>query len=332
MPIQQDDTYASPASLGHTKTPRRKTGFTLIELLVVIAIIAVLIALLLPAVQQAREAARRSQCKNNLKQLGLALHNYHDTANVLPFASTYATYDAIGAYRHTWVEFILPYIDQAPLFQKINFSQHNNEGDNGALIRALYFPVLTCPSNPHGNTGQTTAGNNFDAMSTPTQPLHYAASGGSYRPDAIPVDCITGANTYCDSGDALWPDSHRHGGPRHPGLFAGRGITKINFAMAADGTSNTMLLAERNAESCHWGGAFSFNFPGGYTGMKPNSPTRTTDTMLWYRNCGFASHHVGGLHAVFADGSVKFISNNIDFRSWCLLGDKADGQVVANDF
>src|ERR1700761_7427542 len=94
-------------------------GFTLIELLVVIAIIAVLIALLLPAVQQAREAARRTQCKNSLKQLGLALHNYHDSLNVFPFGSTYASSGPVYGPKHTWVEYILPYVDQAPLYLQL---------------------------------------------------------------------------------------------------------------------------------------------------------------------------------------------------------------------
>src|SRR5437879_1131540 len=100
---------------------RRRGGFTLIELLVVIAIIAVLIALLLPAVQQARESARRTQCKNNLKQIGLAMHNYHDANLTFPYASTYFA----PGNKHTWVEFILPHIDQAPLYNSINFNIPN---------------------------------------------------------------------------------------------------------------------------------------------------------------------------------------------------------------
>ncbi|MDB5338411.1 MAG: hypothetical protein JWN70_4030, partial [Planctomycetaceae bacterium] len=101
--------------MAHRRTDR--SGFTLIELLVVIAIIAVLIALLLPAVQQAREAARRSQCKNNLKQLGLALHNYHDTYGVFPYAQT-----PCCSGGHTWVEMLLPFMDQAPMYNQINFN------------------------------------------------------------------------------------------------------------------------------------------------------------------------------------------------------------------
>src|SRR6478736_6194947 len=118
----------------------RRRGFTLIELLVVIAIIAVLIALLLPAVQQAREAARRTQCKNQLKQMGLALHNYHDTVNRFPYAVS-GQPEQLTA--QTWNEMIFPYSDMAPLYNQINFSVHNGNnvtvGSGGKTNYALLF-------------------------------------------------------------------------------------------------------------------------------------------------------------------------------------------------
>jgi prepilin-type N-terminal cleavage/methylation domain-containing protein len=136
------------------RTTSSRRGFTLIELLVVIAIIAILIALLLPAVQQAREAARRSQCKNNLKQIGLALHNYHDTYNQFPTGSVYTT-DAPsqgdGAhsnfrnanYGSTWLTAILPMFDQAPLYNRYNFSVPSQ---NNASVTSVEMPALKCPS------------------------------------------------------------------------------------------------------------------------------------------------------------------------------------------
>jgi prepilin-type N-terminal cleavage/methylation domain-containing protein len=138
---------------------RHRLGFTLIELLVVIAIIAILIALLLPAVQQAREAARRTQCKNHLKQLGLAFHNYHDTSGRLPYTTAHwglsgATGDNKG---WSWSAFILPYIDQAPAYNQINFSDFVPTQPN-VLKNAI--PMSTCPSDlvsairPVGITGQ----------------------------------------------------------------------------------------------------------------------------------------------------------------------------------
>ena len=127
-----------------------KRGFTLIELLVVIAIIAILIALLLPAVQQAREAARRSQCKNNLKQMGLALQNYHDTHRVFPISHG-DTGNSFG-----WRASVLPNIDQAPLYNKINFSENIINTDNLEVARTP-LPVYRCPSDPTDN--QVSGGN-----------------------------------------------------------------------------------------------------------------------------------------------------------------------------
>ena len=126
----------------------RNRGFTLIELLVVIAIIAVLIALLLPAVQQAREAARRSQCKNNLKQLGLAIHNYHDTANVFPVQTSYGP---AVSYHWSWIVMILPYIDQASRYNQANFSLdglNTTVNASGVTNRSIISTNLKCRALP----------------------------------------------------------------------------------------------------------------------------------------------------------------------------------------
>src|SRR5262245_16035146 len=139
---------------------RSRKGFTLIELLVVIAIIAVLIALLLPAVQQAREAARRSQCKNNLKQIGLGLHNYHDTFGVFAPGFISSTSNSTTGIGTGWASsaFILPYIDQAPLYNQLNTLTPINPSDATqlGLIRTV-IGVYQCPSdtmlNPSQNTG-----------------------------------------------------------------------------------------------------------------------------------------------------------------------------------
>src|SRR5262245_47588566 len=139
-----------------SRSKRTSQGFTLIELLVVIAIIAVLVALLLPAVQQAREAARRSQCKNNLKQIGLAMHNYHEMASSFP-PETIWSFDPTGTgtgpnkqpRNYTWLVMLLPYLDQAPLYNAINFSLPIwGQMAAGKSIAGTQLPILACPSDP----------------------------------------------------------------------------------------------------------------------------------------------------------------------------------------
>ena len=315
-----------------TKPPTRRRAFTLIELLVVIAIIAVLIALLLPAVQQAREAARRTQCKNNLKQLGLALHNYHDTSNVFPYASNYN----VSVNSHTWVEAVLPYVEQAPLYGKINFNVPNDDAASGnqALFANKRFAFLSCPSNSKSDTLQVNGSTNFTNITAdwpvPTQGLGYPLCAGSIFPEALPPDC-PGPNTYCASeagggASASWNSAHTKGGP---GVF-NRGVTRNSIATVSDGTSNTLLAGERLAEGCKNGGAFGSNFPVFFTGQKINSPSRNlTNPNEYWKNCGSSSAHTGGAHFLMADGSVQFLSENIDHITFCRLGDKADGNVAS---
>jgi prepilin-type N-terminal cleavage/methylation domain-containing protein len=309
----------------------QRTGFTLIELLVVIAIIAVLIALLLPAVQQAREAARRTQCKNNLKQIGLALHNYHDAIGMFPYCSTYPIN---AAYKHTWVELILPYIDNAPLYNQINFNLPNDAttpSNNQALFASKGFAFIKCPSNPFSDTLTCKDGSLFREYPAAIQGLGYPLMSGTIQPDSIPPACGC-ENCFCNSESTAshtWNSSQSY--TKFPGIF-NRGVTISRLKDVTDGTSNTMLAAERNAEECGWGGAFSWNFTNVYTGQKINSPTRTTSNSSdWWRNCGSSSHHVGGVHVLLADGSVRFLSDSIDFRLYCFLGDKADGNTVSLD-
>ena len=291
-----------------------------------IAIIAVLVALLLPAVQQAREAAPRSACKNNLKQLGLAMHNYHDVHSVFPYASTYGINR-----RHTWVEYIMPFVDQAPLYNQIDFNFENIDVPSGnrALIENKFFAFVTCPSSPFAGEGKPLSLAWFSEMSFATQPLHYVVSAGPFRPDGVTPDCVLEPSFCITEAVTRWNVSHLHGNSRHPGVFAARGSTNTNFAKISDGTSNTFLMGERNAELCNWGGAFSENFPGAFTGQKPNSPTQNTNSGDYRRNCGFSSHHTGGLHMCMADGSVQFVSENIDFETWNYLGNKNDRKAIS---
>jgi len=331
-----------------SKTPAK--GFTLIELLVVIAIIAILVALLLPAVQQARESARRTQCRNNLKQFGLAMHNYLDTHKVFPYASTYGVGGSASAVpRHVWLEFLLPFVDQAPMYQAINFNVNNSYRlgavDNRSLFENKFFPAFTCPSNPNAPLGKTVGGNPFNDMSSVVMQVgQYVLSAGSGRPansatggttTDLALDCAAsgGLGSFCDAGNAmLWYESHNFATNRHPGIFGMRGVTRTGIQHITDGTSNTFLMGERRGELMIYGGAWCYNFPGAFTGQKPNSPTMNFNSSGSENdhkaNGGFSSHHVGGVHMLMADGAVRFIGNNIDFPTWCYLGDKADGQVA----
>jgi prepilin-type N-terminal cleavage/methylation domain-containing protein len=195
---------------------RRVSGFTLIELLVVMAIIAILIALLLPAVQQAREAARRSQCKNNLKQLGLAMHNYNEVFGMLPLGCT-TNPNSVGSTGRdgwSWFSRVLPYLDQAPLFQSLDMNAPLN-GSNAAaqLMRGSFLPAMLCPSDTRYF---------MEIGSLPWQmPLHnYVGCYGNTQYNAANIGSVTGKK----------------------GLFAINAAAY--FSDCTDGLSNTVMLGE----------------------------------------------------------------------------------------
>lgn len=308
-------------------------GFTLIELLVVIAIIAILIALLLPAVQQAREAARRSTCKNNLKQMGVALHNYHETHRTFPpgyidneLDFTGSKTGGLGANNSGigWGTMILPFMDQAPLYNQIS-STSNGFGEHWSVsasdLAKTILPAYICPSDPMGgiNTDKSSFGKS-----------NYVASHG----------------TSAASNSS--------------GLFFGNSSVKIRDI--TDGTSNTIMVAERTTKNdgggtnncggtsdCDWKGAlwigprhatstsdtwhpglYHFDvttFGGGNDIYLINSSSRT-----WGDDWSSSSAHVGGAHFLLADGSVRFISENISSggssTTYHQLVTKDGGEVV----
>jgi len=319
---------------------RRQRGFTLIELLVVIAIIAVLIALLLPAVQQAREAARRSQCKNSLKQLGLALHNYHDSLKVFPYTTSGSQSGgnncgtAVGT-NHSWNEFILPYIDQAPLFNQLNFAIDNSTGTNTTALNNRTYAFQACPSNPFSGARGAMDGTPFYTFSGTSWSINPAC----YMPCAGPTlttpwsttarDCTAGAGSYC----GITGTSICAGGvpSQAPGAFPFTGVLSTSVRDFTDGTSNTLLLCERRGELTFYVGIFSTTQGGVPTGNKINSPQiLVNSTGSYEQNTGASSHHVGGAHFCMADGAVRFLSNNIDFATYNYLGGKSEGNVVGD--
>ncbi|MEQ8854495.1 MULTISPECIES: DUF1559 domain-containing protein [Gimesia] len=300
-------------------------GFTLIELLVVIAIIAILIALLLPAVQQAREAARRSQCKNNLKQFGLAMHNYADTHGVLPCLKGGAGGDVSGAGlldtgtgNRSWMSgivFLLPFLDQAPLWNQIS----SLPGQGGRPNDPNSFPQ------PH-----------LALMLCPSSPVPPRAEGG------------LAPRSYCLSvGDTI-NDNISSKNPRGP--FGWLSDTRMRDFL--DGTSNTILMAERelggtgsflgraaasisnldtNPAAClstisgntynvtmdghrmgqRWAIGYPF-YSGITTVLPPNSPSCSSSGHQGWGIYSASSLHTGGCHVLMGDGAVRFVSENID--------------------
>ena len=320
----------------------RSRGFTLIELLVVIAIIAILIALLLPAVQQAREAARRTQCKNSLKQFGLALHNYHDAFNTFPaahFGSAPATVDTQGSALsgsnsgHSGVVALLPYIDQAPLYSAISsMTMPWPNPWTGGVKWDAKIPGFVCPSSP-------------DCDPYSGSP---AVGPRSYR--------------FC-LGDSINNIAGSASIYRSRGMFAT--FSRVRMADISDGTSNTIAMSERelggtgtttngnravlgrtavsiasvntNPSSClatvagkqYTTGTTVYAFPAGMlwpcglpyynsfnTVLPPNSPScAPTNSDKTWGVYSATSNHTGGVHALMGDGAVKFISENINSGS-----------------
>jgi prepilin-type N-terminal cleavage/methylation domain-containing protein len=306
----------------------KRDGFTLIELLVVIAIIAVLAALLLPAVQVARESARRTQCMNNLKALGLAMHNYYDAHSVLPFASTGTNGSIPRGTRHTWVEFVLPFIDEGNLWSGIDYNISNGEGKNRALFEGVHMNFLTCPSNPYGDKLLLQNGQSYYAWER-VQGLYYVPCGGTLLPDFDTPDCPhTGCFCITETPERkTWNAPHLSKKKEYPGIFS-NGVTNTTWEDITDGMSNTILLGERNAECCYYGAAFADQYQVSFMAQKPNSPSRNDDPTDHLANCGYSSYHAGTVLCAMADGAVKPVATGIDFRVYCLLGDRADGHEI----
>jgi prepilin-type N-terminal cleavage/methylation domain-containing protein/prepilin-type processing-associated H-X9-DG protein len=312
----------------------RRSAFTLIELLVVIAIIAILIALLVPAVQKVREAASRAQCSNNLKQIGLALHNYHDTKKSFPPGSNPNGFTAVSL--------ILPYLEQAAVYNQINFgvaaTDVSNAGPTGITI-----PILWCPSDTTNGTPAGQGGNNYFA--------NYGTSINFFQPH---FGSATPAN----------------------GVFGLRDSKGVRITDIKDGSSNTAAFSElrkgdyNNAQFSAWDwlNASSIGLPttvdqalGFCQGIDTTNlsyqwlsaggewlnDSRTGTAYLHCNtpntnNCGFPanltfcvnanSDHNGGVNLLLCDGSVHFVDNSISLATWRALGTRYGQDVIGSDF
>ncbi|MCA9027450.1 MAG: DUF1559 domain-containing protein [Planctomycetaceae bacterium] len=333
---------------------RRTRGFTLIELLVVIAIIAILIALLLPAVQQAREAARRTQCRNNLKQLGLAIHNYHDVYLQFPPGASYSLWG--------WRVYILPYIEQTAHYNKIDFtdgidwgtspggstcrgqgppcytSQHQVNtltaaGESNWATQA--FTVFGCPSDPRGNTpyggSSATAKDNINCnyygVCGNVDSVDRLTTNGSYGPNSRHrIICLTGVG--CTEEYPGNPNL----ASEYNGIF--RYVSRVKIGDVTDGTSNTLMVGERAVDEGHsWGWFMTGTEGDGLCGtgspiwQGPLTEANGYDTSP--ASVRFSSHHTGGAQFVMGDGSVRFINANIDTEStFKPLGTTSGGEVI----
>ncbi len=333
------------------RSNRRKSGFTLIELLVVIAIIAVLIALLLPAVQQAREAARRTQCKNNLKQMALAAFNYESDNKCFPSGSYSATAGFNppnwGTYPENFSCFVrmLPYFDQAPVYNGINFNGASYTADNIAIC-GVNIKALVCPSDLHtnpvqfpttrsGSQGAGLPGWSFNNVTSvfPSPATNFSQAFTSYAGNA---------GTFTFGYSNLMNNSVLQ---KFNGVIYND--SSVRIADITDGTSNTILFGEHSKnqlflldpgfaisdgswQSGRWYDTlFSTMYPMNVGfGNGITNPSNTTITTSYYQPTAAGSMHIGGAHFAMADGSVRFISNSINSWSFSALNGDSFGDEL----
>ncbi|MAX37897.1 DUF1559 domain-containing protein [Gimesia sp.] len=335
---------------------RQKAGFTLIELLVVIAIIAILIALLLPAVQSAREAARRSTCKNNLKQIGLGLHNYHETHGVFPPGSIATltnggsgstirwrewmeagSTSGVGTHGTSWMLQLLPFVDQANTYNKWNF---NTNVMGNRAVAEVDIPIFYCPSRRSKvrkvdaklqldeSPGSTAIDNAFVKGGTDYGGCKGAGNGFG---DGF---SSTGHESLGVGASSEWMGTLSGG---HLGIFYPNGDTQMRDIK--DGTTNTLMTGElqrlRGNDASlsldSWSAGGVANIFDTDTAGSTESGSGDNRGINGGQYEGPGSDHEGGAHFGLADGSVRFISENIDSRTFNRIG-TADGERIPGEF
>ncbi len=339
----------------------RKRGFTLIELLVVIAIIATLVAILLPAVQQAREAARRSSCKNNLKQIGLALHNYESTFTRLP--PSMAINPSITS-QSSWSVHgrILPYLEQGNFYDQIDLQKGWSDPENANTVSGAHLTVYTCPTDARsGEPRQHSSGVNLYCINYAFNlgtwmyynPATNKGGDGTFYPNSNLrfADITDGlSNTLLASEVKSWQAYTRNAPP--PNVAVPSNLTEVVAAIdagikdrvqydTADGTGHTEWP---NGHGHHSGFTTTMgpNMFVKWTSTNPNPPGQTVTfdadyasrqegsntTQISYGAITSRSYHKGGVQSLLGDGAVRFIGENIDLGIWRALGSRSNGEVV----
>jgi prepilin-type N-terminal cleavage/methylation domain-containing protein len=326
---------------------RQRPAFTLVELLVVIAIIGILVALLLPAVQAAREAARRAKCINNMRQLGIAFQNFHDTnkrmpqyhAAIPPAGVADAEYANQTGYKWAgpvWGVIILPFMEEQALYDAFFKKETMISTNNVAVLEKALIPNLVCPSNETAaNPILRDRGDGVGAAPKVGLGLYYAVSMGPTRPDTCtfcpsptpgntpPAQGQPQSTNYCCQGDGYgtkWQDNSTGV------LGRSNGIRK--FKSISDGLSRTFLAGETLPEQCWYQAAFSPNFSLAGTHIPLNTFSKCTSGGCHNTSCGFKSPHPGGAHFVMVDSSCQFVQESIDYQVYNGLGTRAGNEAV----
>ncbi len=343
---------------------RKRVGFTLVELLVVIAIIGILVGLLLPAVQAAREAARRMQCQNNLKQIGLSIHNYESAHKRFPNGSVdddpkEATprrlWEAGSHRKGTVLVKLLPYVEQTALFNSLDFSRDVELQLNAQApfntpgrvdMRQVSMPMYRCPSD----------GTSQRVLSQQNHLYNYSLSIGAQNLDGqfgcnrFTVNSFNTRAAGVLGGNLFNNGGNGHG---HSGAYAkSQGISGVisrcdwsaKFSDISDGLSNTIAAGEilPSCHDHHRGGGGWYNSNGQWTATSPainfntcnkqgvrDDQSNCNDYRVWNTSAGFKSDHTGGANFVLADGSVQFFSQSIDYLTYQQMGSRNEGESLA---
>ncbi len=319
---------------------RLRPAFTLVELLVVIAIIGILVGLLLPAVQAAREAARRMQCSNNVKQLGLAFHNYESAVKSFPI--NYATRGMLGFPNtgpgiansgRSWMQMILPYIEQTNLYNNIDFTVGLQPKSSAAtspvgknrIVAATVIPGFLCPSDDSNEGGTLLNRSDLNETSAPAD--RWAVTGykacagqnwdwGVFRP-ILGMGKNGGQADGLNRGDGVISSNQNNSN------------TRTRIGDISDGTSNTFIIGEAMPGWSQWNWWYNPNACTATCAIPLNRVLKVPKNIGdWPNNYGFASRHTGGGNFGLADGSVRFIADSIDTITYRAFATISGGEVV----